>query len=117
MARPLGATGKVNRSMKETVSQTLEWLQKQPRVNMREWAMENPTEFYRIASRLIPTELNIKAQVHKIEVVYVESGSNPIESTEPAQLTEGNTFTEETIQCFEMREEIREDRTGEAHHP
>lgn len=55
--RTAGTPNKLTRSMKESVTDTLIWLQSQPRVNMRDWAVENTTEFYRIASKLIPTEL------------------------------------------------------------
>ena len=47
----------MSRSMKETVANTLAWLQTQPKVNMQNWAKENPTEFYRIASKLLPREI------------------------------------------------------------
>lgn len=64
--------------MKETVAQTLEWLQTQPRCNMREWALENPTEFYRIASKLIPTELvgkdgNDLIPIGKVVIVHTDA--------------------------------------------
>jgi hypothetical protein len=60
--RKEGTPNKVTRSMKETLQDTLAWLQLQPRSNMREWANENPTEFYRIASKLLPTEINANVQ-------------------------------------------------------
>lgn len=55
--RTIGSGNKANLSMKQTVEQTLRWLQTQPRSNMRDWAKENPTEFYRIAAKLIPTQI------------------------------------------------------------
>ena len=61
--RKKGSTNLVSRSMKETVTNTLVWLQTQPRINMREWAKENPTQFYQIAAKLIPQDLNIPSDV------------------------------------------------------
>jgi hypothetical protein len=56
--REKGSLNVTSRSMKETVISTLEWLQTQPRSNMRDWAKDNPTPFYQIAAKLIPTEVN-----------------------------------------------------------
>lgn len=73
--RQPGSQNKVTSSMKETVSDTLKWLQGQPRVNMRAWAKANPTEFYRIAAKLIPTEIVGKdgeslLPITKIEIIH-----------------------------------------------
>jgi hypothetical protein len=66
--RTAGTENKTTASMKQCVQSTLEWLQTQPRVNMREWAKENPTEFYKISSKLIPTELNANVEIVKAEL-------------------------------------------------
>jgi hypothetical protein len=65
-----GSVNKSTTSMKQTVVNTLEWLQTQPRSNMRDWAMENPTPFYQIASKLIPTEINAKVEEIKPNLPY-----------------------------------------------
>lgn len=77
MGRTKGAKNKVTRSMKETVVNTLEWLQNQPKSNMREWAKANPTEFYKIAAKLIPTEITGKdgealIPLGEIKIVHVK---------------------------------------------
>jgi hypothetical protein len=69
--RVKGSANRVGQSMKETVMNTLEWLQTQPRSNMREWAVENPTEFYKIASKLIPTEVN--AKIEPVEIDFTDA--------------------------------------------
>lgn len=61
--RVKGTPNLLTRSMKECVQSTLEWLQTQPRSNMRTWANENPTAFYQIASKLIPTEIKGEVDV------------------------------------------------------
>jgi hypothetical protein len=44
-------------------------MQEKPNVNLLEWGEKNPTEFYKIASKLIPTELDAKVQSNVIKVV------------------------------------------------
>lgn len=66
--RVKGTGNKVTTSMKEAVMSTLEWLQSQPKSNMRDWAIENTTEFYKIASKLIPTEVSANIEVVKKEL-------------------------------------------------
>jgi hypothetical protein len=55
--RPHGATGRLNRTVRETVLEAFTELQDDPNVNLVSWAREEPTEFYKIASKLIPTEI------------------------------------------------------------
>lgn len=74
--RPVGAVNALTKSMKDTTQQTLEWLQTQPRSNMREWAKENPTEFYRIAAKLIPTQVNAEVTSKVLKVVRADRGNN-----------------------------------------
>lgn len=64
--RPLGATGKITRSVKEVVLHTFIELQNHPTANLKSWAEENTTEFYKVASKLIPTELN--ANIEKVTI-------------------------------------------------
>lgn len=54
--RPVGATNVVNRTVKETVLEVFNKLQ-QGDHSLEKWAEDEPTEFYKIASKLIPTEL------------------------------------------------------------
>ncbi len=32
-------------------------LQSEPKVSLKEWAKENPTDFYKLASKLIPVQI------------------------------------------------------------
>lgn len=54
--RPAGAKNIVNRTVKETVLEVFNKLQSGP-MALEKWAAVEPTEFYKIASKLIPTEL------------------------------------------------------------
>lgn len=73
--REKGSLNVTSRSMKETVMNTLEWLQTQPRSNMRAWAKENPTQFYQIAAKLIPTEVSASVDVTGIKQILIEPAS------------------------------------------
>lgn len=52
--RRKGVPNKITTTMKEMVSATLENLD--GITGMTKWARENPTEFYKIASKLLPME-------------------------------------------------------------
>lgn len=55
-AKPRG-DGIFKKTVKETVLAAFQNLQADPKVNLTEWGKSNPTEFYKIAAKLIPTEL------------------------------------------------------------
>lgn len=61
--RKKGEPNKITRTVKETVLAVFNDLQVDPKANLLSWGKENPTEFYKIASKLIPTEVtgDIKA--------------------------------------------------------
>lgn len=52
-----GTLSKLNRTVKETVLAVFNDLQEDPQVSLAAWAKNEPTEFYRIAAKLIPTEI------------------------------------------------------------
>ena len=60
--KPKGAVNKTTKLVKEVFSDTFNYLQtdaeaKQKKADLKSWAKENPTEFYKIASKLIPVQL------------------------------------------------------------
>ena len=60
--RPKGATGKVNRLVKDVVSDVFTHLQTDPtakkkRADLKSWAVDYPKDFYQIASKLIPVQM------------------------------------------------------------
>lgn len=70
--RPPGAQNKLNKTVRETVLAVFNKLQDEnvyPLANLTKWAEREPTEFYKIAAKLIPTEITgtvkhvIKARV------------------------------------------------------
>ena len=54
---PSRGQGKLNRTVKETVLAVFNQLQSDPKARLITWAKAEPTEFYKIAAKLIPTEL------------------------------------------------------------
>ena len=55
--RPKGAVNKTTKLVKETFAEVFNKLQDHPTANLEAWAIEEPTEFYKLASKLIPTEV------------------------------------------------------------
>lgn len=55
--RPAGTPNKLTKTVKETVLAVFNNLQDDPKANLEDWAKKEPTEFYRIAAKLIPTEI------------------------------------------------------------
>ena len=62
---PPRGQGKLNRTVKETVLKVFNDLQDDPDVKLESWAKAEPTEFYKIAAKLIPTEVagNIDSKI------------------------------------------------------
>lgn len=58
--RPAGVQNKLTRSVKEAFGEAFSKLQDDPAVKLEVWGKENPREFYQLASKLIPTEINAK---------------------------------------------------------
>lgn len=63
--KPKGAKNKITKTVKETVLAAFNDLQEDPKANILKWAKDNPTDFYKIAAKLIPTEItgDIKATI------------------------------------------------------
>jgi len=68
--RDKGSTNINTRLVKEVFSDVFHNLQEDPIANLATWGKKNPTEFYKIAARLIPTEIqgNISGKI--IQVSY-----------------------------------------------
>jgi hypothetical protein len=55
-AAPRGPN-KVNRAVKDVMGDVFTVLQEDKKANLLAWAKENPTEFYKLASKLIPVQV------------------------------------------------------------
>ena len=51
---------KLTKTVKDAFGEAFSKLQDDPNVNLATWGRENPREFYQLASKLIPTEINAK---------------------------------------------------------
>lgn len=67
--KPKGAKNHITKTVKETVLAVFNELQGHPKANLLAWGQENPKDFYIIAAKLIPTELNAKVEQTTILVV------------------------------------------------
>lgn len=55
--RPKGVPNKLTRTVKESFEAAFREAQGLPGVKLSDWMAANPTEFYRIAAKLIPAEI------------------------------------------------------------
>ena len=70
--RPKGAPNKLTATVKDTVLFAFNKLQEHPKANLLDWGRENPSLFYQIAAKLIPTEVNAKFEGKIITVIPPE---------------------------------------------
>jgi len=62
--KPKGAVNKTTKLVKEVFAEAFNALQQDPTVNLIEWGKREPTEFYKLASKLIPTQMNVEANMN-----------------------------------------------------
>lgn len=55
--KPKGAVNKTTRIVKEVFADVFNDLQADKKANLKAWAKDNPTEFYKLAAKLIPIQL------------------------------------------------------------
>lgn len=67
--RPLGTPNKITKTIREVVLETFNKLQDNPKANLLTWAEAEPTEFYKIASKLIPMEIHATVNRKRIVVL------------------------------------------------
>lgn len=67
--RPKGAINQLTKTVKQRVLDAFNELQDDAKANLSTWGRENPTEFYKIASKLIPTEVDAKVESSVIRVI------------------------------------------------
>jgi hypothetical protein len=67
--RPSGSQNKLTKTVKERVLEVFNELQDDPKANLLSWAKKKPTEFYKIAAKLIPADINAKVDGKIITVI------------------------------------------------
>lgn len=60
--KPKGAKNKLTITVRERVLDVFQELQSDPKANMVAWAKQEPTEFYKIAAKLIPMDLTTNGE-------------------------------------------------------
>lgn len=75
--RQKGTPNKLTKSVKEAFEVAFHAMQDKPGVKLSEWGEENPTEFYKLAARLIPTELSgsVNLQETAVDLLRKRAGS------------------------------------------
>jgi len=56
--RQKGTPNKLTRNVKDILQQVFNELQADPEASLLTWAKNNPAEFYKMAARLIPADVN-----------------------------------------------------------
>lgn len=77
--KPKGATNHLTRTVKETVLAVFNELQGDEKNNLKAFAEKHPRDFYQIAAKLIPTEIN--AKFNKIQLEIVRDSTTPPQDT------------------------------------
>ena len=71
--KPKGAVSKLSKTVKERVLDVFNELQGTKEHNLFEWAKTETTEFYKIAAKLIPADINAKVET-TVEQVFKING-------------------------------------------
>jgi hypothetical protein len=72
--KPKGAVNKTTKLVKEVFADVFDKLQKDKKANLITWAKENPTEFYKLASKLIPVQLAVDPENPLLQPIIIEWG-------------------------------------------
>lgn len=73
--RKAGTPNKLTRTVKEAFETAFDAMQKNPQVKLAVWGKANPTEFYKLAARLIPAEINAKVSTQESAVELLTRGT------------------------------------------
>lgn len=71
--RRIGSVNKNTKLVKDVFATVFNDLQTDPKAKLKAWAKKNPTEFYKLASKLIPIQLAGDPEnplQHKHEVIF-----------------------------------------------
>jgi len=73
--RQKGSENKLTKTVKETVLSVFHEMQDDPKVNLLEFGKKYPKDFYAIAAKLIPTEVNANIESTGIKSILIEPAS------------------------------------------
>jgi UV DNA damage repair endonuclease len=66
-----GTPNKITKSVREQFASAFYELQEDSDVNLVAWGKDNPTEFYRLASKLIPLQLLSEAEQTRQTIIQI----------------------------------------------
>lgn len=64
--RAKGTPNKLTQTVKDVFTNVFTELQEHPEVKLLEWAKLNPTDFYKLSAKLIPTAVNAEVTIKKL---------------------------------------------------
>lgn len=73
--RKPGVQNKLTRTVKEAFENAFNAMQEHPEAELLTWGKGNPTEFYKLAARLIPAEINAKVSTQESAVELLKRGT------------------------------------------
>ena len=66
--KPKGAVNKNQKLIKEVFADAFYALQDDPKNNLIAWAKDNPTDFFKLAIRLVPTQMTIVTDIPQVTI-------------------------------------------------
>lgn len=73
--RKAGTPNKLTRTVKQAFEEAFNAMQEKPGVKLGDWGKDNPTEFYKLAARLIPAEIDAKVTTQETAVDLLARGT------------------------------------------
>lgn len=73
--RKAGTPNKLTRTVKQAFEEAFGGMQADPKVKLEQWGKDNPTEFYKLAARLIPAEIDAKVTTQESAVDLLSRGT------------------------------------------
>jgi len=68
--KPKGATNKLTKTVKSVFETVFNKLQDDPTAKLEVWGKENPTDFYKLCSKLIPTAIEAKVDLESNIAIF-----------------------------------------------
>lgn len=66
--RQKGSVNKNQKLIKEVFADAFYALQQDPKANLLAWAVENPSDFYKLGIRLVPTQMTIVTELPQVTI-------------------------------------------------
>lgn len=71
-----GSLNKTTSTVKQVLLSVFNEMQEEPKNSLKTWAVDNQTEFYKLAGKLIPTEIKGDIKVTKVELIVRRTKNN-----------------------------------------